>query len=144
MTNVAGRATALTLVTPLRPGVATWERHLALGGKTLPVRRRADAPDVVHPLRAVDPARPAPRPGRPRAPGPPDARVPEQLQRRPRPLHRHLRARLADAHPGRLAGRQGPAVDVPVPSLPGLGRRELAQPTPTTTAPTRRRPRPRW
>ena len=36
MTNVAGRATALTLVTPLYPGVATWERMLLWAARRFP------------------------------------------------------------------------------------------------------------
>ena len=108
--NVEGRATAITVLTPVKP------RAAAAGDRVLgrPARHRhaAQAPDaLVHPLRALggDPALPGR--GQRRAPAPHLPVVREQLQRDLGPVHRRLlrgRAGPDERHLGTSYGFPGP------------------------------------
>ena len=119
MANTAGRATATTLLIPLRRGWAVWCRILFAAARRFAIISDPAAAPVVHPRRPLDPGRRARRP----AAGPHLPVLREQLRLVDGRVRRRVRPGrpLAHAHGlGRRARLSGPLSQR---RLPGLERR---------------------
>ena len=126
--NRAGRSSAFSIATPLRPGWATWLR-CPLGRITVvPLPERADAAVVLHLLRAVVGVQHIAGRGQSQPPPPSCPVLPEQLQHRLRRLHLHVRPLDSMAHPSHLVGGARTAPPVPLSDVHGVDTSKLPAP----------------